>query len=67
MNAILNQIVAPQLPMSVDIKNNNYSQAKHDVSYRKASEEDCLIYVKLDLINHFIGFIPCQICLYFSI
>ena len=23
--------------------------------------------VRLNLINHFIGFIPCQICLYFSI
>ena len=22
--------------------------------------------VKLNLINHFVGFIPCQICLYFS-
>ena len=24
------------------------------------------IYVRLNLINHFVRFIPCQICLYFS-
>ena len=27
----------------------------------------CVDAVRLNLINHFIGFIPCQICLYFSI
>ena len=26
-----------------------------------------IMFVRLNLINHFIGFIPCQICLYFSI
>ena len=25
-----------------------------------------LLYVRLNLINHLVGFIPCQICLYFS-
>ena len=28
---------------------------------------DALKYVRLNLINHFVGFIPCYICLYFSI
>ena len=44
MYEILGQIEAPQSPMRIDIKNSNNSQEGNDISYRKASEENHLIY-----------------------
>ena len=42
-----------------------YKVAKnHEKLYRLATKK---LSVRLNLINHFIDFIPCQICLYFSI
>ena len=37
------------------------------LQYDERREKLGLIVVRLNLINHLIGFIPCQICLYFSI
>ena len=36
-------------------------------SQKTLSDKTGLGYVRLNLINHLVGFIPCQICLYFSI
>ena len=33
----------------------------------RTTSRNSFLSVRLNLINHFIGFIPCQICLYFSI
>ena len=45
-----------------------YQTTPHaSLQYDERREKLGLIVVRLNLINHLIGFIPCQICLYFSI
>ena len=48
-----------------NIKNKKIKKKQHIESSGKCSNQEILS-VRLNLINHLVGFIPCQICLYFN-